>query len=338
MKKSILALTIAVALTGCSLGGEEKNSNVASEASIAITAENYAQAETARMFGNWQKMGANKDIAHMRNLPPRGNKAPVVQMNDDTLYSVAITKADKDGKVTFTIPESDVYMAVQVVTEGGHGQYYIEQDGTHTVNVETEHVFLIYRTGLEKGIEHARSVQDTIPADSFTFNTYQAVDYDQTELHQWTTRLTAETQGEVFVYTFPRESKLITDLHQWNLENANGWGGASPELHVGNLYTNSVMQDASVCRTTTFEDPESVFFTSLTAYDSSRYLLEGVKNVNSYTWDKNANGTITVSFNCGENAINNIDTKGQDYSFTMRYYGVSQKVLDGKVEPESTIK
>jgi len=339
MKKLILALSVAVALTGCSSGGESEQSAVpANDVVMSITEQNYAEAETARMYGNWQKLGANKDIAHMRNLPPRGNKAPVVQMNDDTLYSVVITKADKNGNVTFTIPESDIYLAVQVVTEGGHGQHYIEKDGTHTVNVETEHAFLIYRSGMEKGIERAREVQDTIPADSFIFNTYQSGNYDSEELHAWTTRLTAETQGEVFVYTFPRESRLITDLHQWNLENANGWGGASPELNVGNLYTNSIMQDGSECRTTTFDDPESVFFTSITAYDKSRYLLDDVKNVNSYTWDKNEDGTITTSFNCGADASNNIDTKGQDYSFTMRYYGVSQKVLDGKVKPESTIK
>jgi len=42
--------------------------------------------------------------------------------------------------------------------------------------------------------------------------------------------------------------------------------------------------------------------------------------------------------NCGAEAINNIDTKGQDFSFTMRYYGVSQKVFDGKITPEKTVK
>ena len=63
-----------------------------------------------------------------------------------------------------------------------------------------------------------------------------------------------------------------------------------------------------------------------------------MKNVNSHTWTENEDGTITVSFNGGENAINNIDTQGQDFSFTMRYYGVSQKVMDGKVTPEKTVK
>jgi hypothetical protein len=37
-------------------------------------------------------------------LPLRGDKASTVQMNDDTLYGVAILNAE-DGNVTFIIPE-----------------------------------------------------------------------------------------------------------------------------------------------------------------------------------------------------------------------------------------
>ena len=98
------------------------------------------------------------------------------------------------------------------------------------------------------------------------------------------------------------------------------------------------MLSAKECLTTTFDGPESRYFTSVTAYDEARYLIDGVKHVSSHTWTKNNNGTITVSFNCGNTAINNIDTKGHDFSFTMRYYGVSQKVIDGKVNPEKTVK
>lgn len=96
--------------------------------------------------------------------------------------------------------------------------------------------------------------------------------------------------------------------------------------------------DGATCYQTTFENPRSVYFTSVTAYDRNRYLLEGVRNVSSYTWTMNRNGTITVSFNCGDEAPNNIDTKGQTFSFTMRYYGVSQKVMDGEIAPTKTVK
>ena len=114
-------------------------------------------------------------------------------------------------------------------------------------------------------------------------------------------------------------------LENNRLQTALRRGGSSPEVSVANMYTNSVTLSGRKCLTTTFENPRSKYFTSVTAYDEYRYLMEGVENVNSYTWADNGDGTITVSFNCGETAVNNIDTGGQDFSFTMRYYGVSQQ-------------
>ena len=63
-----------------------------------------------------------------------------------------------------------------------------------------------------------------------------------------------------------------------------------------------------------------------------------MKNVNSHSWDTNDDGSITVSFNCGDEALNNMDTNGQDFSCTMRYYGVSQTVVAGDIAPEMTVQ
>ena len=304
---------------------------------IEITEENFAAAETAKNFRNWASRGANEGIAHMRQLPPRGDAAPTIQMNDDTLYSVVITEADDNGMVTFTIPETDVYMAVQVVNEGGHGQHYVVEDGKHSVKVDSRHAFLIYRSGMEKGMEAAKRAQDLIPDDTFIFGTYEVKPYDYDQVQKWVNRYRDETRDYVLEYTFPRNASEITDRHQWNLENANGWGGASPEVNVANKYANSIFLDVTTCYQTTFADPQSRYFTSVTAYDYGRYLMEGVKNVNSYTWATNNDGTITISFNCGDDAINNIDTRGEKFSFTMRYYGVSQAVIDGKIDPAKTV-
>lgn len=308
-----------------------------SSETLTITEENYAHAETARNFRNWGKLGAYTQLTHMRNLPARGRAAPTVQMNDDTLYSIAIVEA-VDGNVQFSIPQVDVYMAVQAVTEGGHGQHYVVEAGDYDLPVETQFVFLIYRTGTENGLDASRAAQDRINSDPLNFGAYALPNYDFDEVEEWTSRLTAETQGKIFAYTFPRTSAGITDVHQWNLENANGWGGSSPDVGVANLYTNSTFLSADECLSTMFEDPESTYFTSITAYDKDRYLIEGVSNVNSHRWGPNTDGTITVSLNCGDEAPNNIDTMGQDFSFTMRYYGASQSVVDGRIAPEMTVQ
>lgn len=270
----------------------------------------------------------------MSDLPPRGKAAPTVQMNDDTLYGVAIVKT-VDGKASFSIPETKNYMAVQVVTERGHGQHYVVEDGQYNLPVESEFALLIYRSGTENGIDAAKVALDKVDSTDFNFAVdYQVQPYDYAEVEAWVKKFTQEVNSmDKFTYTFPRTSDKVTDLHQWNLENAAGWGGASPEANVGNKYSNSPQMDASVCYSTTFEDPENTFFTSITAYDKDKYLMEGVRNINSHSWDKNEDGTITISFNCGDSASNNIDTNGTDFTFTTRHYGVNPKIMASNEDP-----
>jgi len=226
-------------------------------------------------------------------------------------------------------------LAVQVVTERGHGQHYVVDDGSYKLPVESQFAFLIYRSGTEKSIEYAKESLNTVDTDDFNFATnYKIQPYDYDEVEKWVKKFTEEVNGmENFTYTFPSTSKEVTDLHQWNLENAAGWGGASPEAFVGNMYSNSPKMKASICYTTTFKDPENKFFTSITAYDVDKYLMEDVRNINSHTWEKNEDGTITVSFNCGGSAKNNIDTKGNNFTFTTRHYGVNPKVMNSDVDP-----
>ena len=107
---------------------------------------------------------------------------------------------------------------------------------------------------------------------------------------------------------------------------------------MANIYVNSVSFSADDCLSTPFDNPKSKYVTSFTAYNAQRYLIEGVKNVNSDRWSASDNGSDTVPLNCGDDAVNYIDTKGSDYAFTIRYYGVSQDVVDGKIAPELTVK
>lgn len=300
---------------------------------LQITDENYGHAETAKNYRNWMVKGANEGLSHLRILAPRGRKAPTVQMNHDCLYSVAITKV-VDGKVSFEIPEDVlVYTSVQVIDQYGHGQYYIVKKGKHTVDFDTSdgttHAFLIFRSGLEKGIEVAKENQNKLTTWGLVSGGFKVPNYNFDEVDAKTAELRATMTGKAFYYTFPRNEKEVTDRHQWNLECALGWGGASPIANEANLYTNSKMYSGQKSYQTTFMNPESVYFSSVTVYNAERYLFEDedIINKNSNTWEVNSDNTVTISFNCGPDAKNNIDTKGQDFTYTVRYYGVTEPVI-----------
>jgi hypothetical protein len=348
-KKTLITLSLITAISACSKNTTEPENSTANVNSktITISEANFAHAETARMYRNWIVGGrANEQFAILPTLPPRGDKAPTVQMNDDTLYGIAIINA-VDGKVTFDIPETNNYFSVQVVTENGHGEYLIVEDGLHTLPVtDTETTFLIYRSGIEigantdEGIANAVAQLKKVDTTKLNFATdYTLPNYDFTEVDAEVSKRKANVdtivaRDGVFTYTFPRTPAEVTDLTQWNLENAAGWGGASPVALEGNKYVNSPYISGETCKTTTFEDPENKFFTSVTAYDSEKYLIEGAAAVNSYSWEVNDDKTVTVSFNCGDDAINNIDTSayGKDFTITTRHYGATQAVIDSKFD------
>ncbi|GEM79193.1 DUF1254 domain-containing protein [Vibrio superstes] len=333
LKLTVIAIATS-SIMACSAFDSEPTITAQVE-TLKVTKENFAHAETARMYRNWMAAGkANQQFAVLQNLPPRGDKAPTVQMNDDTLYGVAIVKA-VDGQVTFDIPDTgDTYMSVQVVTENGHGEYLIVDDGVHTVPVtDSSTAFLIYRSGVENGLEKSREGLAKVDTSKFNFATdYQIPNYDFNAVEKQVGERKRVVDGivekeGVFTYTFPRTPEQVTDLTQWNLENAAGWGGASPVALEGNKYVNSPVINGSACYTTTFEDPENRFFTSITAYDMEKYLIDGAKAQNSHSWEVNSDKTVTVSFNCGQDAINNIDTNGQDFTITTRHYGATEAVI-----------
>jgi hypothetical protein len=301
---------------------------------LKVTDETYGHAETAKNYRNWMVKGANEGLSHLRIKAPRGKKAPTVQMNHDCLYSVAITKV-VDAKVSFEIPEDVlVYTSVQVIDQYGHGQHYIVKKGKHTLDFDisdgTTHAFLIFRSGLEKGMEVAKENQNKLTTWGLVSGDFKVPNYNFDQVDAKTDELRSEMVGQAFYYTFPRNEKEVTDRHQWNLECALGWGGASPIAYEANLYTNSKMYSGKKSYQTTFVNPQSVYFSSFTVYNAERYLFEDedIININSNSWEVNDDNTVTVSFNCGDDAKNNINTKGQDFTFTARYYGVTEAVIE----------
>ena len=123
------------------------------------------------------------------------------------------------------------------------------------------------------------------------------------------------------------------DQHILDLSHAAGWGGMPKVFGVTNVYQSSKTMSGDVPRVITFEDPENKFFTSFTLYDADGYLMEGETHINDKMWKPNEDGTITIHFNAGEDAINNLSSSGQPFNYIVRSYGISQKVMDDTWKP-----
>lgn len=302
--------------------------------SIPVSLDNYNQAAAAKYMGNWDKRGADKSIVHLPKLVPAGDKAPVVRMNQDSLYSSAIVRADENGMVHVRIDEgASVYTSVHVVDENSASPAYFVGAGKHSVKIDTQWAFIIFRAGVEdkSDLSAALAAQALFHVD-FSANTghdYIAPNYDLAQRQMLTEQLKSDflKSGKDFVYVAGKEHD--EDPIRIAQSNAQGWGGMPVVLGVSNIYRNTQQFDGGDCQTVTFEEPDNKYFTSVTLYDEAGYMIDSARfSINSYEWIKNSDGSITLNFNCGEEAINNLTTDGQDFNYTIRNYGVSQRVVD----------
>jgi len=305
---------------------------------IPVTAENFAQAETAWNFANWARGGADKGILHLREVTPVGPEAPTVRMNWDTLYSVQIVNVADDGKFMIALPESDLYVSAQVMDANGFSPYFLVEPGDHDVSVSTDYALIIFRTELKdrtdaESLKHLHGVQDQIAVSGMKEDsTYVPPDFDQAQLEALRAEYKEEFLNAGVDYTYAK-GPGEADQHVLNMSHAAGWGGYPPELGVSNAYSSSSALTGEECLAVTFDDPENRFFTSFTLYDVDGYLMAGNTHINSNMWEPNADGTITLHFNCGDDKTNALSSGGAPFNYSIRNYGVSQMVLDGAFRP-----
>lgn len=301
---------------------------------IPVTLDNYNQAAAAKYMGNWDKRGADKAIVHLPKLVPAGDKAPVVRMNQDSLYSSAIVRADDKGMVHVRIDEgAKVYTSVHVVDENSASPAYFVGPGKHSVKIDTDWAFIIFRAGVEDktDLSDALAAQKLFHVDytATKGHDYVAPNYDIVQRNALTEKLKKDflKSGKDFIYVGGKKHNA-DPLHVAQ-SNAQGWGGMPIEIGVSNIYRNSKQFKGNVCQKVTFEEPDNKYFTSITLYDEKGYMIDSSRfSINSYEWKKNKNGTVTINFNCGKNAVNNLVTNGQDFNYTIRNYGVSKRVAN----------
>lgn len=335
MKNIVLAVALSSALVACSKDAAAPIA-VVDEAveSIAVTFENYNQAETARNFNNWARLGAENNMMHRKELSPTGPDAPTVRMNFDTLYSVGVY--DNDGSMTVSMAESDVYQSIMILDTDGYTPYFLTEPGEYVIENDSETLFVAIRTGVEdrhsqESFEKAYAAQSGITVEGYGSGAYVMPPYDQEQLHALTAEYNDKMLAAKIQFTYgDGETPVNEEQRTWS--NAAGWGGMAVEVGVANTYTTSENLPGDKCYAVAFPDTGNTFFTSFTIYDINGYLLEGNSHINSYTWESEDDGSTTIRFNC-EGAVNNITSSGNEYNYIIRNYGASQAMIDEDINP-----
>jgi len=325
-----LALATAVACAGTQSGVAIDGNEYAK--TIPVTEANFNEAEAAVNFVKWVQKDAMNKLVHLTDLYPAG-EAPTIRANRDTLYSVGLF--DNSKGLVIQQPENGIFQSVLVIDESGYALDYVWQPGEIKIGKTDGFVLLIFRIGLEEGIEKAREAQKTIAVDNYGDGIYQPEPYNKADRDVLWSRLSEEciSSGTFLLYA---NKEGAIDERTRLLSNAAGWGGMG--FSVNNYQISPNFKDGA-CYETTFEDPKVDEFWSFTLYDAEGWLLPVGDNVlNSRDAVPNEDGTYTVRFNC-EGMENNLDPQGlKEYGFTWRSYGSSYKVKAGEWNPIKNVK
>ena len=303
-----------------------------------VTAATYPTAESARQYLQEQSAVGVNTFNHRRELTPT-DKQTVVRMNRDTYYSFGV--ADVSEGATLTLPDlpEGKYLSGMINTEDHRIYPMFYGAGEHDLTTHTgNHVFVAVRLDATFSQEEANAIQDQLRITANSSEPFRAEPVNEESFTKVEAELKSQMPGIinrdgvdalVGMFTSPNDaSNELFTQEKYQVGAAIGWGGAQL---VDNIYELSGAYPADVCHQMTFEDPENKAFWSVTVYNAAGFMFDDLANVSSDTATPNDDGTFTLSFGCGPDALNNIPTANESGVFTLafRHYRVGDKVTNG---------
>lgn len=351
--KTLIAISLAAVMSACSTTASKSSSEVSSldnffsDAGRVVTPATYPTDETShQMLKNQDLVGINQ-LLHKRELTPTDNQ-PVVRMNRDTYYSFAVVDVSKGATITMPeIPEGK-YMSVQPVTEDHRIQAMKYGAGTFDLSTHIgDHLYVVIRLDATFSETEAKKYQDEMVINASSNNKFSASPVNKISFNTVENSLKAKIAGITKrdginaltgMFTDARdESNSLFNEEKYQVGAAIGWGGAQA---VDNVYEVSGNYPNDTCYQANFEDPKDKAFWSITVYNKKGFMFNDLANMSSNTATVNKDGTYTVSFGCGSDAVNNIATANPTAVFNLgiRHYMPSAKVATDGYRILPTVK
>lgn len=299
-----------------------------------VTVENFVRAETDSTFSTYASQGAFGKFLHIRQPTPI-DRQDVVRMNRDTLYSAGVF--DLTEPLTVIKPQSGGRFQSMLVINQDHSMLPVEHgEGEFTFargDIGTRYAMVLFRTFVDANdpadTKGANALQDRIALRQANPGSFEIAVWDQASLKKVrdAIKLLASTLTDARGM-FGDKAKLDPIRHL--MGTAYGWGGNPDEAA---MYDNVVptRNDGSTPHVVTVKDVPVDGFWSITVYDKDGYMQQNEQNAYSYnnvTARKSADGSITINFGGGPDALNNLPiTSGWNY--IVRMYRPRREIVDG---------
>jgi len=305
------------------------------QAAEIVTVDNFVRAETDMTCDRYVKQGAFGKFVHIR-MPTPIDKQDVIRMNRDTLYSIGVFDLDA-GPVTIVKPDSGGRFQSMLVINQDHSMLPVEHGaGEFTYTKEqigTRYVFIAFRTFVDPtnpdDVKAANALQDRIEVKQDSTGSFEIPEWDEASLKKVRDAINvlASTRTDTKPY-FGDKSELNPLYHL--LGTAAGWGGNPPEAAMYDTVFPE-KNDGQKPYAVTVKDVPVNGFWSITVYNKDGFMEKNDQDAysfNNVTAKKNADGSITINFGGGPDAVNNLPiTPGWNY--TVRMYQPREEIIDG---------
>ncbi|QDT39697.1 DUF1214 domain-containing protein [Stratiformator vulcanicus] len=306
---------------------------VAQETAPKITIDNFVRAETDNYFRKRVAQGALGKFVHDREPTPV-DRQPVIRMNRDTPYSVAIF--DLTNPVTIEKPDTgDRFQSMLVVNEDHYLQRTIYEPDKYTFTQEemgTRYIQVNLRTFVNADdpadIAELRRIQDSIKVTQKSPGEFVAPDWDVTELANLRKAILAtspwvpDSSG-----MFGRKDEVDPVRHL--IGTAGGFGGNKRKDAIY-LNVSPEKNDGQTPHVLTVKDVPVDGFWSVIVYNKDGFFEAPAEqaSVNNVSAQPAEDGTITIHFGGDPDAPNYLRIMA-GWSYMVRLYRPRTEILDG---------
>ena len=198
--------------------------------SIPVTEDNFARAETDRMFAALQADAGGVNRWNHNRTPADVHHQTVIRLNRDTLYSFAVVDITEGAVVT--IPDAgERYLSVMVVNEDHYINGVFHRPGRHEIteaDFDTPYVLVGARVLVDASdpddLAAVAKIQDQLLIEADSARPFQGGDFDTASLDATRQVLLDRAKtGFTAVRTFGRNADVDHDKHL--IGTAAGWGG-----------------------------------------------------------------------------------------------------------------
>jgi hypothetical protein len=307
-----------------------------------VNVDNFASAETARMFDNILALAGGVNRWYHYREPTPLDRQPVIRMNRDTLYSTAIVDIRQGAELT--LPDADGrYMTVMVVNEDHYVNLVLSGAGTYQLDMDehgTPFVSLAIRTFVDPNdpddISEVNALQDAVELNAGSEGPYTHPEYDPATLDGTREPLLRLAEGVSDADGMFGKREDVDPVRHL-IGTALGWGGLP--VNEAFYYTEATPRPVGHYTLLLESVPVDAFW-SIAIYNKDGYFEANPYNsfgLNSITATPDERGRVTLNLAPEPGDLTNHAYIMDGWNYVLRLYKPQAPVLDKTWTPPSPV-